>query len=210
MTSHPLDDLQQFVLGDLDRDDAAAVLAHADTCSSCAAELADMMRGVAALAQAEGERGESGSVDAATARRSTIRVGRSAASEAKVVPSSRWVAGLATAAVVLLGVWDIQMRATMPAVPADAIVNSHFTHHPLTGQGGGAKILCALDGSWVYVVADHLRPLGRYHVDVDGATLGDVRAGLDGTATAYFVRGRSPITSASLNGNGTALRWSGH
>ena len=197
MTEHPLDELQQFAFGDLDRDRADAVLAHADACAACAAELADMMRGVAALAQAEGERAEPHVARDATPRRSTMNV-------------DRYIAGLAAAAAVLLGVWDVQMQATMPTVPADALVNSHFAHHPLAGQGGGAKILCALDGSWVYVVADHLRPLGRYELDVDGAAVGVVRARLDGTATAYFVRARSAITSASLVGNGTALRWTGH
>jgi len=119
-----------------------------------------------------------------------------------------WLLGAATAAAVLLGAWNIEMRATAPAVPVDAIVHSHFTHHPLTGGEGSAKLIQSLDGSWIYLVADGLAPLRTYELTVNGAPAGDVRADVAGRATAYWTRPAEKITSAELRGpTGASLRW---
>ena len=189
MTEHPLDDLTAYALGDLDPTSAEAVMTHADACPTCAAALADAMKGVAALASAETLRSAS-----ATAR------GRGT--------GIRWLAGLATAATLLLGAWNLELRATAPTVPVDALVHSHFTHHPLTGSGGNAKLIQAVDGSWVYLVSDGLRPFGRYRLSVNGDLLGTVAADAAGRATGYWVRSASVVKEAELAGSdGSALRW---
>ena len=192
MTEHPYDDLQAFALGDLDGPAGEVVLLHADACPTCAAVLADSMRGVAALAGVEGTREGAASVSSISRR--------------KRVP---WFAGLASAAVVLLGVWNIELHATAPNVPVDAIVHSHFTHHPLTGKEGSAKLIQSLDGSWIYLVADGLRPLNAYELTVNGAPVGAIRADFAGRVTAYWTRPAQTITSAELRGPaGVDLRWS--
>lgn len=188
MTQHPQDALVAFALGDLDAAAGREVLVHADECASCAAALADLMRGVAAIAGDDGP-----SRRAATPRRS----------------ATGWLLGLSTAAAVLLGVWNLDLRSAQPTVPIDALVHSHFTHHPLTGGEGSAKLIQALDGSWVYVVADGLRPLETYAVAINGVAIGTFHADRTGRATAYFARPAGKITEASLTPrSGTGLRWS--
>ena len=96
----------------------------------------------------------------------------------------------------------------MPVVPVDSLLHSHFTHHPLHGAGGEAKMLQALDGSWVYFVADGLHPGTTYQVRVNGSTLGGAVAASNGTLTAYWNRRAGKIASADLTGpDGAALRW---
>jgi hypothetical protein len=190
MTDHPIDDLQSFVLGDLDRPAADAVLAHADTCPDCSAIIADAMIGMSALAAAEGERKP-------VPIRRTTRHARTA-----------WLAGLATAATLAMGVWNVELQTTRSAVPVDALVHSHFTHHPLTGASGDAKLIQAVDGSWVYLVADGLRPLERYELSVNGKLVGDLRADAGGQATAFWRRAPGTIAAASLaSADGLSLRW---
>lgn len=201
MTQHPYDDLQSFVLGDLDAAAAEEVLLHSDSCASCAAVLASSMQGIAVLAEAEQPREAS---KEATSRAS------------KVIPltawarRSSWLLGLTTAAALIVGVWNVDLQATRPVIPIDSLVHSHFTHHPLTGNGGNAKLLQALDGSWVYVVADGLRPFERYQLTVDGEAVGAVNANSSGQASGYWTRTPTKVTDAALTGpNGTALRWHG-
>ena len=173
MTGHPYDDLEALALGDLDPASAEIVMRHADACPTCAAVLADCMRGVAALTRADG-------VPELEARAVGLRR-----------PRRQCFAGFAAAAALVLAAWNIEMRATAPTIPVSALVHSHFTHHPLTGPGGSAKLVQALDGSWVYVVRT-------------------TRADLAGHATGYWARGAGKITQAALTGSGsTALRWSG-
>ena len=189
MTQHPIDELAAYALGDLDTATAREVLAHADACPACAAVLAESMRGVGALAETEGQ-----------------REGRALRQPARRWRPSVWVAGVSAAAAVVLAGWNIDLRLE-GAPPVEALVHSHFTHHPLTGTGGNAKLITALDGSWVYVVADGLQPLRSYQLQVDGLTVGDVRADAAGRATGYWNRGASAIASASLSGPGTSLLW---
>lgn len=190
MTDHPYDELQAFALGDLDAAAGEAVLLHADECPTCAAVLADAMRGVGALAGVEGT--PDNTIVSLNPRRTR----------------ERWYLGAATAAALLLGVWNVELRATAPSVPVDAMVHSHFTHHPLTGDQGSAKLIQSLDGSWVYLVADGLRPLNEYRLAVNGAPVGSVRADFAGRATAYWSRPAEKITSAELQGPaGLDLRW---
>jgi len=191
MMEHPTDLLQALALGELDRDEARAVMQHADACAACAAELADAMRGVAALAGAEG-----------------------AERQPQLKPfvrgkDSRWLVGSLAAAVLVLGLWNVQLETTAPSVPVAALVHSHFAHHALAGAGGQAKLIQALDGSWVYIVATGLRPLRAYDVLIDGTKIGSIRADLTGDATGYWRRQAGKITSAALAGQDSVLRWDG-
>jgi len=190
MTEHPTGLLQSLALGELDRDETRTVMEHADACGECAAMLADAMRGVAVLASASDEPVPS------TSR--TIR-GR----------DSRWLVGLLAAAVLVLGLWNVQLETTAASVPVDALVHSHFAHHALTGSGGQAKLIQALDGSWVYVVATGLHPLRAYDVQVNETTIGSIRADLAGNATGFWRRPAAKITSAALAGPDSSLRWNG-
>jgi hypothetical protein len=200
VTEHPLDQLEAFALGDLDPAAAQTVLEHADRCPVCAPVLADAMTGVAAIAMADGTR------DAA--------VSRIAPRRDRFAYVAGWWAAAATAAVVVLAVLNFQPRShatqapVVAMVPVAALVHSHFTHHPLHGTGGDAKELQALDGSWVYFVADGLQPGATYDASINGALLGSAEASPTGTLTSYWVRRSGKITSAQLRGpGGTVLRW---
>ena len=193
MTQHPYDDLEPFALGELDRSAAEAVLQHADECPTCASLLADSIRGVAALANVEAPRA------APTPFPLAYKLRR-----------SRWLLGMTTAAALVFAAWNVELRATTPTVPIDSLVHSHFAHHPLTGSKGSAKIIQALDGSWVYLVADGLRPLARYQLTIEGKPLGGVTADLSGRASGYWVRSAGKIHGAALLGpSGETLTWSG-
>jgi hypothetical protein len=193
MTQHPYDELERFALSELDTSAADAVMQHADRCPTCAALLADSMRGVAALANVE-----------------TPRETQAPLAFPRPRGRSRWLTGLAAAAAVLLGAWNLELQTTRPEVPIDSLVHSHFAHHPLTGSKGNAKIIQALDGSWVYLVADGLRPLDRYELSVDGQPLGGVTADLSGRASGYWQRPAGKISQAMLQGPaGESLSWAG-
>ncbi|HEY7994870.1 MAG TPA: hypothetical protein VID24_11705 [Candidatus Eremiobacteraceae bacterium] len=191
MIEHPTGLLQSLALGELDRDEAFAVMQHADSCAECAGELADAMRGVAALASAAG-------AELLPSAKTAVRQ-----------RDSRWLVGSLAAAALLLGVWNVQLETTSASVPVDALVHSHFAHHALTGTGGQAKLIQALDGSWVYIVATGLRPLRAYDVLVDGTKIGSLRADLTGNATGYWRRQAGKIASAALAGQDSMLRWDG-
>jgi hypothetical protein len=199
VTQHPAEELCSFALGDLDRPAAEAVLNHADACQSCAALLAEAMTAVAAMTRA----GESASVaQPAPAARTPHR--------ASAAPW--WVAGLATAAALALAVWNVQLRAATPYVPIAALVHSHFQHHALRGIGGSAKAILALDGSWLYVVADGLKPSADYAVSEKRAghivTLGSLRALPDGRAAAFWSQSPGGVNGITISGpNATMLAW---
>ncbi|HYK53671.1 MAG TPA: zf-HC2 domain-containing protein [Candidatus Eremiobacteraceae bacterium] len=195
MTEHPTSLLQSLALGELDRDEARAVMEHADACDECAAMLADAMRGVAVLASATDTPVTTTPVSSTS---KTVR-GR----------DSRWLVGLLAAAALLLGLWNIQLETTAASVPVEALVHSHFAHHALSGSGGQAKLIQALDGSWVYVVATGLHPLRAYDVQVNETTIGSIRADLTGNGTGFWRRPAGKITSAALAGPDSSLRWNG-
>jgi hypothetical protein len=206
MKDHPYDLFEAFALGDLDPAAQEAVLAHADACAVCAPLLAEAMTGVAAVARADGERGD-GAIGVAL-KRELNKLGGYKRDRYSLRNAGWWAAAASAAAAIVFGGVDLQMRSNAPVVPVNALVHSHFTHHPLVGAGGEAKMLQALDGSWVYVVADHLRPGAEYSVQINGSTLGVAVAAPDGTLTAYWNRPTDKITSAELVGpGGTALRW---
>lgn len=188
--THPTDDLQSLALGELDGAAARVIMEHADTCPECSAQLADAMRGVAALEGAQ-----------------SIRV--DAARRPRDVGGLRWAVGLLAAAAVALALWNVGLQMTAISVPVDSLVHSHFAHHALAGTGGQAKLVQALDGSWVYMIAVGLEPLRVYEVRVNGEVVGSMRADLSGDATGYWHRTPGKITDARLAGPGTTLRWDG-
>lgn len=203
MMHHPLDDLEAFALGDLDSDRAAAVLSHADDCTACAATLADMMAGVAALAT-----GDPPLPLPAASRAPKSGVRQISNARHRRRPVSWWVAVAASAAAVVLGAWNLDLRATAPQVPVDALVHSHFIHHALTGTGGNAKLIQAVDGSWVYLVADGLRPIATYRLSINGTEVGSVSSDLRGRVTGFWPRRPSPVTRAEVTGpSDSRLEW---
>lgn len=189
MSLHPTDDLQSLALGELDRSAARAVMEHADSCAVCSSQLADAMRGVAALAAA----GDLPGVAKVRTRSAGVR----------------WAFGALAAAAAALALWNVDLQMTASAVPVDALVHSHFAHHALAGSGGQAKLIQALDGSWVYMVAVGLAPLRAYDVEVNGIVVGTMRADLTGDATGFWRRTPGKITGAALDGPGSSLRWDG-
>jgi anti-sigma factor RsiW len=182
VTRHPYDDIESFVLGELEPDRAVVVLDHADGCATCAVLLAEAVRGSAALANPLTER---------PGRASLRSIPRPPA-----MPRTWPIVGsLAVAACLALLVWNVDLRSNMSALapaPVAALVNSHFVHHPLVSASGkeSAKAIVAADGSWVYVVADQLTPELPYAVwltaNGHSTRLGSFAADDAGEGTAFF------------------------
>lgn len=209
MTHHPHDEIEAFALGSLDDATQREVLDHADVCPTCAVLLADAMAGVGALAALEEPR---------PMTRSMVQPLVPGVRGIRQTSLPAWLAGAAVAASFVLLFWNLQLRDQMPVVPIGALVHSHFTHHTLTGAGGDAKVLQALDGSWVYVVADHLTPGARYTLwqTRAGATskVGDFVADRRGLASSYFDEPPGTIDSLAVTAadkrpsdDPGALRW---
>jgi hypothetical protein len=96
----------------------------------------------------------------------------------------------------------------MPEVPIAALVHSHFVHHSLAGTGGSAKVILAVDGSWVYLVADGLVPGSRHVLSVNDTPVGAVNADGSGRASAYWPLQPGKVGAASLAGSdGSVLQW---
>lgn len=205
--THPYDAIEAFALGALDQAEARSVHAHAEQCPTCAILLADAMR----------------TMHAALGDVST----RPSAQLASVKPRRGWqrIPGLldiaAVAACVALLVWAVEVRSQAGIaadLPVAALVHSHFTHHALRGHPGSAKVLLAVDGSWLFVVADGLRPRGAYDVTATVAArsvpIGSMLADQQGVATGFWRRNSSTIggvTVTPVPGPGpdrrSELRW---
>jgi anti-sigma factor RsiW len=210
---HPYEDIEAFALGGLEPDRQRAVLDHADACPTCAVLLADAMTGVSALAELEEPLAVSRPVPlVADARRSLPR---------RLAPSV-WFAGAAAAACLALLLWNVQLRNEAIGVPAAppvvALVHSHFIHHPLTGSVGTAKVIQAVDGHWVYVLADGLTPNARYDLwetrHGGAIKVGEFVTDRDGLAAQYFEQAPGAIEGFSVTGSDKtptqdpqALRW---
>ncbi|HLJ82766.1 MAG TPA: hypothetical protein VKT51_01155 [Candidatus Eremiobacteraceae bacterium] len=182
MTRHPYEDIESFVLGELEPDRAIVILDHADSCATCAVLLAEAVKGSAALANP---------LTARPGRSSLRTIGRPPATK------RTWpiVASLAAAACLALLIWNVDLRSNMSALaptPVAALVHSHFVHHPLVSTSGkeSAKAIVAADGSWIYVVADQLTPELTYAVwlTADGhrTRLGSFAADYVGEGTGFF------------------------
>jgi hypothetical protein len=97
VTRHPYDDIESFVLGELEPDRAVMILDHADGCATCAVLLAEAVRGSAALANP---------VTARPGRESLRSIPRAS------IMTRAWpiVASLALAACLALFVWNVDFR----------------------------------------------------------------------------------------------------
>jgi hypothetical protein len=183
MIQHPHDDIEALALGSLDEVSARRVLAHADECATCAVLVAQAMSAAAAL-EAEGERPL-----ALPSRLGDIGGWASAARLPRFVPL-QWVAGLAAVVIIGLLVWNLSLRSSMPTVPVASLVHSHFEHHALRGPIGDVKVIQALDGHWLYLLADGLPPRTRFDLfeTSDGMQrrVGEFATTASGQATAYW------------------------
>lgn len=206
MTTHPYDDIEAFALGGLDQESGNRLLEHADRCPTCAVLLAEAMRAATSL-EPVGER--------------PVRLAVSLVSRVhKPVQRNTaiWAAwsGLA-AAVVALVIWNADLRSKTFAVPIASLVHSHFEHHALHGLSGSAKVIQALDGSWIYVVGDELTPGSTYYLwEVTGGKereLGSFAVNSHGQATAYWEQPATKIQAFVVSDtqgeprNGGDLRW---
>jgi hypothetical protein len=204
MTTHPYEDIDAFALGALDEQEAARVLEHADACPTCAVLMAEAMRAGSSL-EPEGQ------------RRIPRRDGG-----ARLQPRARatwygWAAAVAAAATIALFVWNVNLRSGSLEVPIASLVHSHFQHHELRGSGGSAKVIQALDGSWVYLVGDQLAPRSQYYlwetVGGNQREVGAVATNGRGEAAAFFRQPPVKVEAFVLaNAPGTpssagTLRW---
>ena len=219
MTNHPHDDIEAMVLGELEPTRARAVLTHADACPTCAVLLADAMNGVAALAQLESPREVMRDAPRPGAARSPLAVEFIRPRKTFQVATA-WFAGVAAAACLALLLWNVQLRNEALDLPIGSLVHSHFVHHPLTNQKStaAAKVLQALDGRWLYVIADGLTPHSRYDVwetrDGRSFVLGEISTDRAGRGTKYFEQTPGAISAIAVTETGrtpeqdaSALRW---
>jgi hypothetical protein len=218
MTAHPYDDLEALALGALDEEASRTVLAHADNCPTCAAVLAQAMRTVNTL-----EPQETLPLAGTTPRPAQVQSWLRAAERAAKM--WRGVAIAAAAAAVLLVLWSVNTVRTArsnvsvgPVVPIAALVHSHFSHHALRGSGGSAKVIQALDGSWIYLVGDGFPP--RRHYALVGMTgdevisIGEGTTDASGQITGYwkqqayhFDRFRLNVAGSNPLVRGSSLQW---
>lgn len=164
MTAHPYEDLEALALGALDEETSRQVLAHANHCPSCAAVLGQAMRTVAVLEP-------TGSLDLAgrVVLPTVVPLRPALFERAAKIWRTLALAGAAAACIAIL--WSVNAvrlaRSTTAvelAVPIASLVHSHFLHHALHGPVGDAKVIQALDGSWIYLVADGLPPNTQYQL----------------------------------------------
>ena len=198
LNGHLNEDAELFPLGVLDEDEARTVERHIAGCAACAARVADAELVAASLAAS------------LPAARPSPRLGRRL--QAALRPAGdgrRWdLRSLALAAgfaLALAGVaWQtvaVERRTASDDLALVTIVHSHFKHvtmTPRSAQPVAAKVLYAIDGAWVYIIAD--RPMGSLHAVARTAN-GEADLGeLDGsgqTAT-LLVRPRGRIESLEL------------
>jgi hypothetical protein len=209
MTTHPHDDIEAYALGALDLEEARRVVEHADRCPTCAVLLAEAMQ-IASALEPSGERILPKPIGVALTRSLTK-------------PSGKWSARLpwalsfaSAAAAVLLLVWNVNLRSSILVVPIASLVHSHFEHHALHGAGGNAKVIQAVDGHWLYLIADGLEPRTVYALSESAGgslrTVGRVTADASGRAAGYWEQAPAQIKALALNrasagSPGGELRW---
>jgi anti-sigma factor RsiW len=206
MMEHVHDDIEEFAIGGLPPERATELLRHADACPTCAVLVSEAMSGVAVLAQADGEKDVRRALVTPLVRRTR-----------RSVPASWAATAAAVAACIGLLIWNIDLQQGVPAPPIAALVHSHFAHHELQGQIGSAKVLQALDGHWVYVVADGLAPRERYVLweKRGGAQseIGEFSTDGAGRAAKYFEQAPGAIDGFAVTTPGAdptgarSLRW---
>ena len=218
MITHPYDDIAAYALGTLDQTHAQAVLEHADGCPTCAVLMADAMVAMHGVLGAQPERPLPARHLLQRRFKPDILHGPSRTRprflHERLLPWS--IAGAALAACIGLLFWSAQLRTHVLQVPVAALVHSHFTHHPLHGGVGSAKVIQALNGQWLYVVADGLRPRTSYTLsEVIGGhkrTVGTFSSDDAGNAAAFWQQPPAQIASVSViptqsHSSEDELRW---
>lgn len=211
MMAHPHDDIEAYALGALDAAEARDVLAHADQCPTCAVLLAEAIR-VASALESSGERSLAQPLQAPSLTHTSVQPLRPRSTR---LP---WVlAFAATAAALALLVWNADLRSRIVVVPIASLVHSHFEHHALHGASGNAKVIQALDGHWLYLVADGLAPRTSYRLGERAAGeqrwVGQVMTDASGRATGYWEQAPTRIQALTLDRasavfpSGQGLRW---
>lgn len=218
MTIHPYDDLEAFALGALDEDTSRTVLAHADNCPSCAAVLGQAMRTVDAIEP-------TATIPLAVGTHVTADVPLRPTQWERAAKLWRTLAVMGAAAACVAILWAINVARTPKAVtsggltvPIALLVHSHFLHHALHGPVGSAKVIQALDGSWVYLVADGLPPNATYTLveltGDKGSLVGSGTTATSGEIAAYWRQAARHIDRFVLTVSGTqplerssTLRW---
>jgi hypothetical protein len=197
MTAHPHDDIEAYALGALDTHEAKEVLAHADECPTCAVLLAETIR-VASALEPSGERDLVQPIDVSGLTQTSVRMLRPRSTR---LP---WIlASAATAAALALLVWNADLRSRIVVVPIASLVHSHFEHHALRGANGNAKVIQALDGHWLYLVADGLAPRTSYRLGErtggEQRFVGEVTTDTTGRAAAYWEQAPTRIQALTLD-----------
>ncbi len=212
MISHPHEDIEAFALGALDELEARRVLAHANSCPTCSILLADAMSTAAKLEPA-GERPL-----AAPIAMGAIAARPTAGARDPVASFVRWASAFgAVAAIFALLIWNVNLRSNTLTVPVAALVHSHFEHHALHGGAGSAKVIQAIDGHWLYLVADGLLPRTAYRLwEISAGSphiVGTMRTDSSGRGTGYWEQTPTKLSGFVLTPSDAdttsprALRW---
>jgi hypothetical protein len=159
--------------------------------------VAEAMR-VASAVEPAGERALMQPIDVSNLMQTTVRPLRPRSTQ---LP---WVlAFAATAAALVLLVWNADLRSRAVVVPIASLVHSHFEHHALHGASGNAKVIQALDGHWLYLVADGLAPRTTYRLGerTGGAQrfVGEVTTDASGRAAGYWEQAPIRIQALTLD-----------
>lgn len=196
MMTHPYDDIEAYALGSLEPEQAQRVIEHADSCPTCAVLMADAMATVHAMLGPQTDRPlDQARVLQRLPKPQLFRASGRAESRTRRSAALPWtLATAALAACLGLLLWNAQLGSRTITVPIASLVHSHFTHHALraaaAGVPGSAKVIQAVNGQWLYVVADGLKPRTTYELSeiVGGQqrAVGKFSSNDRGDAAAYW------------------------
>jgi hypothetical protein len=189
--NHLDDDAELYALGLTGSDRSAEIEAHLAACDECRARVVAAESVAASLAAALPPMPASAPVQT-------------------IAPRGRWLAPLATAAALVFAATaafegsaahatSAQLATASTALASTntalaALASSHFGHTTLTGkQHAVAKAIYARDGSWYYVIAEHV-PAGSHVFVYHGETYRDLGALSTTEPATLFVRGEGLVT----------------
>ncbi len=176
-----------YVLGELDPSERAAVEAHIAGCMPCLRRVGEAEETLLAL-----ERGALAEPTPELLDR-RMRFG---------VPPRRYAAyALAAAAGLVLGILTMlpgYFRPHAPQAALVAMIHSHFNHAQFAAVGSAhappAKVICARDRSWLFIVADGSERYAVYAIEGTTATrLGELQP--QGATSSLYVA-HAPAASA--------------
>ncbi len=222
MIEHVADDqVEAYALGALEDAERSAVDEHIAACDACLRRVGEAEETVASLALDLPRTEPSAALGERLAR--SLATTRQGDAPGAVVPSRGivplrrrrsyvWLAPLGAAAALVFAlagsfVQDAHLRGEL----ADndraltQVVHSHFNHVTMTpapGSGASAKVLFARDGSWIYVVADHL-PAGTHAFATIAGSERDLGAlAPQGDIATLFVSDANKPTTIILRADG--------